>query len=38
MQQIDRMMRQAISDKIFPGAVLLVSQEVAVPICFPGQR
>jgi CubicO group peptidase (beta-lactamase class C family) len=30
MQKIDRMMRQAISDNIFPGAVLLVSREDSI--------
>ncbi len=30
MKSVDRLMRQAISDNIFPGAVLLVSQEDSV--------
>jgi CubicO group peptidase (beta-lactamase class C family) len=30
MQKVDRLMRQAISDNIFPGAVLLVSQENSI--------
>jgi CubicO group peptidase (beta-lactamase class C family) len=30
MRHVDRMMRQAISDNIFPGAVLLVSQEDSI--------
>ena len=30
LQQVDALMRQAISDKVFPGAVLLVSQENSI--------
>jgi CubicO group peptidase (beta-lactamase class C family) len=30
MQEIDRMMRQAISDNVFPGAVLLASREDSI--------
>ena len=30
MQQVDRMMRQAVSDNVFPGAVLLVSRKKSI--------